>query len=82
MEIMQSKKLPVAKTPKAPAPQSAAQRHRKSAAPVTAASNPGTQASTEDIARLAYSLWEERGRPEGSSEIDWLRAEQELLGKR
>ncbi len=29
-------------------------------------------------ARLAYSYWEARGRPEGSSEDDWFRAEAEL----
>jgi hypothetical protein len=29
-----------------------------------------------DIARLAYYLWEKRGRAEGSPEEDWLRAEQ------
>jgi hypothetical protein len=34
--------------------------------------------SQEDIARLAYALWEERGRPEDSAEEDWLRAEQSL----
>jgi hypothetical protein len=27
------------------------------------------------IAELAYRLWEERGRPEGSSEDDWHKAE-------
>ena len=30
------------------------------------------------IAKLAYQLWTERGRPEGSAEEDWYRA-QELL---
>ena len=35
----------------------------------------------EDIARLAYQFWEERGSPFGSSEIDWLRAEQELQAR-
>ena len=30
------------------------------------------------IAKLAYQLWEERGRPLGSSEEDWFRAEREL----
>ncbi len=33
----------------------------------------------DDIARLAYSYWEARGYQGGSSEEDWLRAEQELL---
>lgn len=31
----------------------------------------------EDIARLAYYFWEQRGRVDGSPEEDWLRAEQE-----
>lgn len=30
------------------------------------------------IARLAYSYWEGRGRPIGSPEEDWFRAEEEL----
>jgi len=30
------------------------------------------------IAALAYKLWEARGCPEGSPEIDWFLAEQEL----
>ena len=33
------------------------------------------QAETE---KLAYELWEERGRPSGSSEEDWFRAERQL----
>jgi len=32
----------------------------------------------ERIARLAYSYWEARGRPNGSPEEDWFRAEEEL----
>ena len=48
-----------------------------------AASVPGTPAFEansyhDDIARLAYRFWEQRGRVEGSPEEDWLRAEQEL----
>lgn len=34
-----------------------------------------------DIAALAYSLWEARGRPEGSSEEDWFHAAQELRAR-
>jgi hypothetical protein len=30
------------------------------------------------VARRAYDLWNERGRPEGSAEQDWLQAELEL----
>ena len=32
----------------------------------------------EEIARRAYELWEQRGRPNGSREEDWFRAESEL----
>jgi hypothetical protein len=32
----------------------------------------------DDIARLAYSHWEARGRQGGSAGEDWLRAEREL----
>jgi Protein of unknown function (DUF2934) len=32
----------------------------------------------EEIARRAYKLWEQRGRPNGSREEDWFRAESEL----
>jgi hypothetical protein len=28
----------------------------------------------DEIARLAYRFWEERGRPDGSPEVDWHRA--------
>ena len=34
--------------------------------------------SREEIARMAYALWEARGYQGGSPEEDWLRAEQEL----
>jgi Protein of unknown function (DUF2934) len=30
------------------------------------------------VEKLAYQFWEQRGRPLGSSEEDWFRAEQEL----
>jgi len=32
----------------------------------------------DDIAALAYALWQERGCPIGSPEDDWFRAETEL----
>jgi hypothetical protein len=41
--------------------------------------NPVDSAITfEEIAKLAYSYWEDRGCQGGSPEEDWLRAEQEL----
>jgi len=36
----------------------------------------------EEIAQLAYRYWEARGRPLGSPEDDWFRAEQEVLMER
>ncbi len=32
------------------------------------------------VATLAYRLWHERGCPEGSPEVDWFQAKQQLLG--
>jgi hypothetical protein len=32
----------------------------------------------EDVAKLAYRFWEDRGRPMGSPEADWYRAEREV----
>ena len=32
----------------------------------------------EELARLAYSYWQDRGCPIGSPEEDWYRAENEL----
>jgi hypothetical protein len=37
--------------------------------------------SHDEIRQLAHRYWAERGHPEGDSEVDWLRAEQELRGK-
>jgi|HubBroStandDraft_5_1064220.scaffolds.fasta_scaffold1227191_2 hypothetical protein len=33
----------------------------------------------EQIEKLAYRIWEERGRPVGSPDEDWFSAEQELI---
>jgi hypothetical protein len=32
----------------------------------------------ENLEKLAYGLWQERGCPYGSPEIDWLEAERKL----
>jgi hypothetical protein len=34
----------------------------------------------QEVARLAYQLWERAGRPTGTAEADWYRAQQLLLG--
>ena len=36
----------------------------------------------DEIARLAYSHWESRGKPEGSDQDDWFRAVDELRARR
>jgi hypothetical protein len=82
---MLNKKPSATKSAKASAPKSAVQRHRKAAGPVTVETPIEARinnARTEDIARLAYSLWEARGCQDGSPEEDWFRAEQQLIGKR
>jgi len=33
----------------------------------------------EEVAQLAFQYWEARGRPLGSPEEDWFRAEQDVL---
>lgn len=35
----------------------------------------------QDVAELAYELWQARGCPDGSPEVDWFRAEQELQSR-
>ncbi len=45
-------------------------------APLTASAE--TEPSHEQIARLAYLLWEARGGQGGSPEEDWLQAEEQL----
>jgi hypothetical protein len=36
---------------------------------------------SEEIAALAYSYWEQRGRQHGSDVEDWLRADKELTAR-
>jgi hypothetical protein len=60
-------------TKSAEAPNGTAKRRKPAAKKQTT-----TAPSREEIARLAEKFWAERGRPEGSPEQDWLRAEQEL----
>jgi hypothetical protein len=53
---------------------------RPSAPPVLTRTKPAAP-THEQIATLAYSYWEARGRQAGSPEADWLRAEKELRGR-
>ena len=38
------------------------------------------QIQHQDIANLAYALWQHRGCPEGSAEQDWYEAEETVRG--
>jgi len=55
----------------------------KPAIPESSARLRGAQTPTrEEIALLAYSIWQERGCPDGTAETDWLEAEQQLCQTR
>lgn len=47
-------------------------------APVSSLPQPAFTITHADIARLAFSYWEARGRRGGSEQEDWARAEREL----
>ena len=42
---------------------------------------PIQQQQQQDIANLAYALWQQRGCPEGSPEQDWSEAESRVRGE-
>ena len=56
----------------------AVKRTRKTAPPAAPAAALDPAAFREAVARLAYQLWEQRGRPWGTAELDWRQAEQEI----
>jgi hypothetical protein len=43
-------------------------------------SNVPERSMNQDIAKLAYALWQQRGYPYGSPEFDWFEAERTLSG--
>ncbi len=86
--------LPVASTPVATEPKKTARKSAAKSKSATGSAahkhhtKPSIESSEEvlplairheDIAVLAYSYWEARGRQDGFAEQDWLRAESELL---
>jgi hypothetical protein len=67
---------------KAAAPKTSASTHKtvtRKAAPKAAAVAAAPAASHDDVARLAYSLWLERGCEHGHEVEDWLCAETLLV---
>lgn len=58
-------------------------KHEPTTAATSAAHDGSTQSlNPEEIAVRSYELWQERGYPLGSPEIDWFRAEEELRNRR
>jgi hypothetical protein len=53
-------------------------KHEATTASGTAQSEPAQGVSPEEVAARSYELWQERGCPAGSPEVDWFRAEDEL----
>jgi hypothetical protein len=47
----------------------------------TSPSENGSRVDSKEIAVLAYELWQARGCPEGSPEVDWLDAEEQLRSR-
>jgi Protein of unknown function (DUF2934) len=41
----------------------------------------GRRVTRDEVAQLAYSFYESRGRQDGHHVEDWLRAEKELMGR-
>ena len=54
------------------------ERSESAIAPSSTAAPSASYPTFDEIAQLAYSYWEVRGYQGGSSDEDWLRAEQEL----
>lgn len=48
----------------------------------SAPANVSEPVNQQEIAELAYDLWQARGCPDGSPDEDWFRAEQEFRGRR
>ena len=59
----------------------AAPKRRRAPVKAAPAANLESAASHEDIARLAYALWESRGGQGGSPDEDWLQAEKILAAR-
>ena len=58
-----------------------AQAMQRAESPGTSVESAEPQPLQEQIASLAYALWQQRGSPVSSSEEDWFRAEQEVLAR-
>ncbi|HBY64331.1 MAG TPA: hypothetical protein DEH78_31290 [Solibacterales bacterium] len=69
-----------AATHKAPAKRTPKSKAQTAPAPEPAALQ--TVDFQEEVARLAYQYWEDRGRTHGDPQADWFRAEAEVRARR
>jgi hypothetical protein len=74
---MATRKTPGA-AEKKPATRTVKARTKKTEAAVEEVAAEKKVPTYEEVARLAEQFWIERGRPFGSPEVDWLRAEATL----
>jgi hypothetical protein len=82
-ETEATKKTTRKKTESAAAPRSRKTAAPKAAAPRTAVPDLAVPEPTyEEIAARAYALWESGGHRHGSSDQDWILAEQQLRAER
>lgn len=75
METKSSRSKSATRSRKSPA------RTKQSLAESNGYGQSSLEINRDDIARLAYTFWEQRGCQGGSPEEDWLRAENELRGR-
>ena len=89
MKTLKSKKItaptpaavttPAAKAPAAPVPaRVTAGTTPAPKAPATTAPAPRREVTSEIIAARAYTIWEQKGRPQGNDLENWLLAESQL----
>ena len=64
-----------------PVPRIGTTRSKPKNIPESTAVSADETSSTDDIAKLAYALWEARGGNGGSAEDDWYRAEHEIRAR-
>lgn len=75
---MESKNTKTKRTAKTAKPKTPVARSKSVNTRALAPTNIPESSSDEDISRLAYALWEERGRPIGSPDEDWFQAKAQL----
>ncbi len=77
-----STKVPSVGNGATPAKRARARKSVKTATDMAVKPNGSPQPDPEEVARLAYSYWKDRGQEGGTPDEDWFRAEAELKNER